>query len=325
MLWMFLKEEGLAKKKRNIDWAGATLFTFGITALLFALLTGGVKYAWTSPLILGLLAAGIVLLALFLWLETRVPEPMLPLGLFRIPAITVSNLAGFLSSALLIGLNVYLPLWVQGVSGKGATGAGLVLLPMSIGWPLGATLGGRLMLRTGPRRTAFVGLLLILSGTVWLANVEPGWSHWHLYAIMLVTGFGFGFVTTVMTVIVQSSVGWNLRGVATASNTLLRTLGQTLGVAVFGMLFNHWIAAELATRPEKSGISPARFNALLNPHGMKTLEGKELAAMRDVLAYGIHHLFMALVVLALATLAVTLLFPARRPEMHDAPGNLKRA
>jgi EmrB/QacA subfamily drug resistance transporter len=324
MLWIFLHEEGDVRK-RKIDYLGVFTFSIAVASLLFALSTGGTIYPWGSATIISLLLAGILFLFLFIWVEMKAAEPMLPLELFKIPSILVSNLAAFLASSILIAINVYLPLWVQGVHGRGATGSGLTLLPMSIGWPVGATIGGRLMLRIGPRKTAVMGLILILAGNVSLAFMGETTPEWILSAIMLIIGFGFGFSMTVYTVIVQSSVGWNLRGAATASNTFLRSLGQTIGVAVFGTLFNHYMNVFMTGHPRAKNVNLSNLNRLLDPHSIKQIPPAVMETMREALVYGLHHIFIILVVISILTLLFVLRLPSSKPEAVTVSRDLKEA
>ncbi|MBA4543418.1 MULTISPECIES: MDR family MFS transporter [Thermoactinomyces] len=324
MLWIFLREEG-DSRERKIDYLGVLTFSIAVASILFALSTGGTVYSWGSAIIIGLFLVGILFLLIFIWVEFKAEEPMLPLELFKIPSILVSNLAALLSSGILIALNVYLPLWVQGVHGRGATGSGLTLLPMSIGWPIGATLGGRLMLKVGPRKTAVLGLILILAGNVSLAFISQTTPDWVLSVIMLIIGFGFGFSMTVYTVIVQSSVGWNLRGAATASNTFLRSLGQTIGVAVFGTLFNHYMKVFMMGHAEVKNINVSDLNRLLDPHNIGQIPSSVMKTMREALVYGLHHIFLILVGIAVLALLFVFRLPSSKPEAVAVSKDLKEA
>jgi MFS family permease len=147
LITVFFHETVELKKDRKIDYLGAITFTIGISTLLYALLNAGPgqKYACNLTAIYTLFAVAVVFIVLFGYIETKVGEPMLPPSLFKIPVILVSNLIGFLASAVLIGVNVYLPMWIQTILGHSATSSGLTLMPMSIAWPLGATFAGRYM------------------------------------------------------------------------------------------------------------------------------------------------------------------------------------
>lgn len=233
----YLKEEKV-RRKAQIDVAGVLLFAAGMGALLFGLSTGGQNLEWTSPLLIATLSVAVILLVLFFFVERRAPEPMLPLGLFSNRNIAVSTGANLLVSTLIIGLSTYVPLWVQGVSGKSAAISGLLLAPMSVGWMFGSIAGGRMILKAGSRRTAMLGLIMIAAGAIGLAFLTGESSQLLLLCLMLVCGVGFGYSSTVFTIIAQSSVAYEQRGASTALNAFTRSLGQTVGVAIFGSWLN---------------------------------------------------------------------------------------
>jgi EmrB/QacA subfamily drug resistance transporter len=235
MVWLFL-HESFEKRKKHIDYKGALVFTISMSALLFALLNLQ-KYGWSSLFIIGLIGLFSMSFLLFIYLQQKTPEPILPLSLFKMRAISVSNSANFLLGTILIGLIVYLPMWVQGVLGGTPTNAGFALTALSLGWPLGASIGGRLMVTRGARTIALIGITFIFLGTLWLAFLQPTDPYWFLFPIMALMGLGFGFSITTFVVTIQSSVEWNMRGVAMATNSFLGTLGQTIGTAVHGSIF----------------------------------------------------------------------------------------
>lgn len=271
----FLHETMIEKTKKTIDYWGAALFTISMGSLLFALMSGGQLYAWDSVEIISLFIVAVVFLIAFLVVENKAKEPMLPLSLFRIPVIAVSNAVGFVASGVLIGVNVYLPIWIQTLLGHSATSSGLTLMPMSFAWPLASTLAGRLMYRIGSKTTAVFGAVLIVAGSAWLLLVRTGSPYWYFVGVMIVIGFGMGCSFTPLTVLVQSAVGWNLRGAATASNTFSRSLGQTVGVAVFGTVFNN----------------------TLNKDGM---------------ARGLHVVYILVFAISIVTLLISALLPSHR-------------
>lgn len=239
----FLKEQ-FQKQKKRIDYLGAATFTVTISSLLYALLSGGEEYAWDSPVIIGLFAVSAVFLVLFLWIESRSPEPMIPLAIFRDRVISVSNLSGFLAFTISSGVTIYAPIWIQNVLGHSATSSGLMVMPMSIAWPLASNIVGRLMYKIGAKASVVCGAFIVACGAAWLTALQIGSPYGFWVCILSLIGFGMGFVVTPTTVIVQSSVGWELRGVATSTISLLRSLGQTVGVAVFGTIYNRYVIGE---------------------------------------------------------------------------------
>ncbi|EHQ89636.1 MDR family MFS transporter [Desulfosporosinus youngiae] len=280
LVFSFLHETALEKTKKSIDYLGTALFTISMGSLLFALISGGQFYAWSSVEIISLFIVALVFLLAFLIVETKAKEPMLPLSLFKIPVIAVSNAVGFVASGVLIGVNVYLPVWIQSLLGHSATSSGLTLMPMSFAWPLASTLAGRFMYRIGSKATAVFGAVMIMAGSAWLLLINPGSPYWYLVGIMVVIGFGMGCSFTPLTVLVQSAVGWNLRGAATASNTFSRSLGQTVGIAALGTVFNN----------------------TLNQRGM---------------AQGLHMVFILVFATSVITLLTSALLPSHRRVMAN--------
>ncbi|OIJ12846.1 MFS transporter [Anaerobacillus arseniciselenatis] len=281
-------EEKIEKRKRSIDYGGAITFIIGASALLYALLSGGNEIAWNDSIMIVLFGVAFVFLFIFIIVQLKVKEPMVPFHLFKNRHLLIVNLSGLLLGAILIGLTAYLPLWVQGVLLLAATASGLTLIPMSLGWPLGAFISGRIIVRVGTKPISLVGVILIALGTFALTFITSTTSNVFLVIVMFFIGLGFGLSFTVFTVIVQSSVDWNNRGAAASSNAFLRTLGQTLGIAVLG--------------------------AVLNQHiGGHTNNGTNVAP--ELLAAGLHSVFIILAVIAtVCAILVATFLPKEQPK-----------
>ncbi|TDL52888.1 DHA2 family efflux MFS transporter permease subunit [Paenibacillus dendritiformis] len=312
-VWMIAKlfHEKVEKKDKPIDYAGAATFSIGMTALLFAIITGGQNIAWTSPWMFTLLGLAAVFLIWFYRIEKTAQEPMVPFQLFRNKDIAISNLVGFLVSSVLIGINSYMPLWIQGVMGHSATSSGMALTPMSIGWLIGSIIGGRMLIKSGPRLTSSLGMTLIAAGSIWLASITGATSMWVIVALMTVSGLGFGFSITVFTIIVQSSVDWNMRGASTALNTFVRTLGQTIGIAALGTFLNERIASMVrqAGPDIASRISDDDLNKLLNPESASQLAPDVMNSLRTFLETGLENVFLVMAAVAVICLGCTLMMP----------------
>ncbi|WP_269449048.1 MDR family MFS transporter [Ferroacidibacillus organovorans] len=320
LLWFFLHEK-FERKSHRIDILGALLFLCGISSLLYAILSGGQTLAWNSPLLIVLLTSSAVLLALFLFVESRAKEPMLPLSLFHLPGIAIANLASLFGAAMLIAMSVYIPLFVQGIMGQSATSAGLTLTPMSIGWPLGAAVGGRIMFRIGPRITSVLGAFLLVLGCAWLSLLPMGTSQWPFILIMVIVGFGFGFAFTAFTILVQSAVDWQMRGTSTGTNQFMRNIGQTLGIALFGLWLNDTVAKKL--------MNPALFRVthgnagtlgrLLNPAVASHFNASFVQSMRAVLYDGLHAVFIMVIAVSIIVFVLTFFLPTKFPEQMHSP------
>ncbi|HWO78685.1 MAG TPA: MDR family MFS transporter [Bacillus sp. (in: firmicutes)] len=294
-MWMIGKhfKETLEKKKRQIDYGGAVTFTIAITALLFALLSmnkeEGTGIVFSEAQLAALFGTAFVFFSVFFLIQWKHPEPMMPLKLFQNKDVSISTAGAFLTSVILIGLTAYLPLWTQNVLGMGATSAGFTIMPLSLGWPVGAMLCSRFIPRFGTKFVVLLGGSLIALGSFLLTFITPETSLWLIALIILITGFGFGFTSTIFTVVTQSSVAKNNRGSAGSLNTLLRTLGQTIGVAIFG----------------------AALNFVIHLHNMD--QTNETAVMAE----GLHFVFVIAAMISVISLLVTSMIPNRQAEQYE--------
>jgi len=282
-------DEHIESRKHSIDYLGAGLLATGGTLLLLGLLEGGVRWEWGSAAGLTVFVAAAVLLGAFVVVESRTPEPVLPLWIFQRRVLNASNSGAFIVGVLVLGLTSYVPLYAQGVLGHGALAAGLALAAMTIGWPIAASTSGRFYLTIGFRRTVLMGALFVIVGAALLLPVSADSALWALALPCFVMGIGFGYVASPGVIVAQSSVGWQHRGVATGTNMFSRSMGSAVGVAVFGAIVNSRVAGGTTT-----GTS---------------LDLAQLSA--TVLAPAVHAVFTCSAVVALALLLSGLLMPHR--------------
>src|SRR5690625_1313477 len=232
--------EQLGKEKQTIDYAGIFVFAVGMGSFLYALNILKAQKQLTGSLMIFFLITAICL-GLFLWIESKTKEPMLPLTLFKNRFLTVAYSVLFLFGFILVTISFYIPLWVQGVTNLNATLSGIAMLPMSLTWPFGAMLIGRWIEKISIVHNAMIGLGMILIGCIGLLFFQTSTTIPWMMVNTAVLGIGFGLTSTLFTVIVQSAVEWNLRGVAMGSMSLMRNLGQTVGIAVSGL----WLSEQL--------------------------------------------------------------------------------
>jgi EmrB/QacA subfamily drug resistance transporter len=320
LVTMFL-HESFKRQSKKIDYWGALVFTAAISSLLYALLNGGSKYAWGSSTIISLFIVTFIGIGVFLWIEAKVEEPMLPLSLFKIPVIAVSNIVGFLISFVLIGVNVYLPMWIQTILNHSATSSGLTLMPMSFAWPLASTLAGRYMYKIGSKLTSLIGVILVVLGTAWTLSIQLESPYWYFVGLMIVIGLGMGYTVTPTTVLIQSAVGWQMRGAATASNTFVRSLGQTIGITILGSLFNS-STSKYAVAHIQGGTHAGNITSLLQSSGGQSAAMAKIpSAMRELinqtLAHALHQIFIVIFIIAVATLIATLFLPSHQKVMEQ--------
>ncbi|HET6632825.1 MAG TPA: MDR family MFS transporter [Rhodanobacteraceae bacterium] len=309
----FLHEQAPAHRHR-IDYAGALLMFGAGGALIFGLLQGGRAWPWLSPASGIVFGTALLLAAITVWVERRASEPIMPGWLWRHRVLAGTNLSMVCMGLMMMGPNAYLPTFVQSVLGLGAIAAGFVLASMSLGWPLASSLSGRVYLRIGFRDTALAGnALMILAALAFLALPESG-SVWLLVLDQAVLGAGFGLLSTPLLVGVQSAVGWRQRGVVTGANMFSRYLGQSLGAALFGAIFNAGIGTALADAPTSlRGQLPARVNdviAGLHGHRLTTAAGDYL---RRGIYVATHHVYLGVAVVAVLALVAVLLTPRHFP------------
>lgn len=315
LLLVFLKEDR-RQGRPQLDYLGSATLTLGVGALLLALLQGGAYLSWTSPAILGLFTLALVSLAGFVWVERRAPEPMLPLDLFHNRIITVAVIGNFLAGAVMIGASSYVPLFVQGVLGGTAINAGAALAPMSIGWPIGSIICGRILLRVGYKRLAALGMLFQIGAAAMLLTLHPATTRPFVSAVSFVMGLGLGFCTTAFIVFVQAAVGWGRRGVATAAVQFMRTLGSTVGMALTGTALNALLAIRvLATGDHLSAT--ATINRLMDPLQRHLIPPEQVAPLRAALADALHGTFWLILAFAVAGLVSIFWLPAYTPKEHS--------
>ena len=230
--------------RARIDVLGAALLGAGLTAILLITTWGGREYAWGSPEIVGLAVAAVVLLAGFYAQERRAPEPVLPLRLFREPVFDVVSATLFLTTCAFFAAIVFLPLFLQRVTGASAVESGLQLLPLLLAGTLSTAVIGRVVTRTG-RYKVFpaIGLGLMAIGLFLLSRLDETSSHATIALAMVVFGLGFGMVSQLLVLAIQNAVDRRDIGIATASANLFRSLGGSVGAALFGAIFASRVSA----------------------------------------------------------------------------------
>ena len=290
--------EGFKKERHRIDIAGAALLSAAIIALFFGFLLLGEN----NPATLASLLVSAGFLAAFYVVEKKAAEPIIPFDVFT-RTNTIVNIVSFLASAVLIAINVYMPLYIQNVLGLSATVSGLAMAPMSITWLIGSVYVGKAIPRFGEKSVIAASSLVIAAGcllTPTLGLNSP------LFLVIIYTSFmgiGFGVGFTTITIVVQMSVDYNKRGAATASNSLVRTLGQTIGISIFGSIFNLAIVKYL-TGAGFEGIDAGNLYSSGDINNAAYLDQVRLSQVS-----GLHIIFAAAILTALASLILSFFLP----------------
>jgi MFS family permease len=310
LLWMYLPG-GTHGREARLDWAGAALLAGTVVTIMLIATWGGSRYGWGSAQILGLIAAALVLLAAFVARERATTAPLLPLRLFGDRVFTVVAAAAFVATLSLFAAIVFLPVFLQLVTGASATGSGLLTLPLLAASAVSTIGAGRIMSRTGRYKVfPVIGLAAMSAGLLLFSTLGAGGSRLTAALFMVVFGAGFGLVTQILMVAIQNAVSPREIGTATAAANLFRALGGSVGVAVYGAVFaaglRHWLPLELHGRVPRgitaTGIqaTPGRIHALAPSiqHGIANAVGNSL-----------HDVFLVAAPIALAGFVIALLLP----------------
>jgi EmrB/QacA subfamily drug resistance transporter len=252
--WLLVTKfhERIERRSHRIDWLGGALLTTGSAALLLALIEGGAAWAWDSPQSVGAFVAAAVLLGAFVAVETRAPEPVLPLWVLSRRLLGTTALIAVGVGVLLMGITTYVPTFLEAELGVSPLASGLALAALTLGWPISASQAGRVYLRIGFRWTTTIGAAVGVLGTASLALGSRTPSLALVAVSCFVTGLGMGFVAAPSLIAAQSSVGWGDRGVVTGANMFARSTGSAVGVAALGALVNSVMrGADPFTAPER--------------------------------------------------------------------------
>jgi EmrB/QacA subfamily drug resistance transporter len=291
----------------RIDFLGAGLLAGSVTSLLLALVWGGETYPWGSATIVSLVAASALLGALFFVQERRAAEPVLPLRLFSNNIFSVGSLLGFVVGMAMFGGIVYLPLFLQVVVGVSATNSGLLLVPLMMGIIVMSVVSGRLITRTGRYKVFPVsGTALIVLGFIMLSRLDVNATNGQTTIAMIVMGLGVGAVMQVVVLAIQNAVEARDLGIATSASQFFRSIGGTVGVAVFGAILNNRLAANLERLlPPGAAETFSTGELTSSPEAIRALPPDILLVVRESVANSLHVVFTVGIPIAVAGFIVS--------------------
>ena len=302
-------DERIERHAHRIDYIGSFLLAAGIGAMMFVLVMAG-DLPNTTAIVLS--SAVVVLIAALIVHELRTPEPMMPLRLLRVRVIGIANAGNFASGALAMGITAFLPTYVQGAMGGSAVLAGATLGVTSLGWTVGAILGSRLVQRASYRFTAVAGGVLLVAGSSVLIGLEPGRGIWWAVTGAALVGLGFGYSNLVFVVTTQAAVGWEQRGAATASNLFMRQLGQSIGTAAFGAVFNLGLYARV---PDAGDV----VTRMMDPATRGQLTAFDIQRYSAAIAASLHGIYIILGILGFTVLLLTFALPSKLGAADPTP------
>lgn len=300
MIQMYFKEDSKTMNSK-IDFFGSFLLMMGILAILYSFQRWG--DVGMDSVVLGCFFGFLVSLILFIKWEKRVEDPIISLKLFNNRTFVIQNVVAALISGFLIGFEVYIPTWTQGILGLKASMAGFAVTPSSILWIAGSFFAGNMMAAWSPKKVLSISLFFILIGSVALGFLPIDTPFYLFLIISAVLGVGFGITITATTVTAQSLVPQSDIGVATSFNTLSRTLGQTLMISVFGIIFNTQMHKEILKTP---GTKDSMMDILINPQTADQLPQHLIPKLRGVLYQGLHGIYLAGICIVILAIFVNL-------------------
>lgn len=301
-------------RRHSLDYIGFVTLALGLSSVLLATSWGGTQYPWDSWQIVTLYAAGAVVLLAFIINEHHAEEPVLPLRLWKNPVFSLSNISNMAIAMCMFGAIFFIPVYAQGVLGVSVTNSGAILIPLSASMIVVSIIVGRLITRTGRYKALMLaGLLVMMGGYFLLTRLEYGSTQTDLTLAMIVVGLGLGAVMQTYTLVVQNATSREDLGVATSTTQLSRSLGATLGTAIFGTIMTSGMKTEIPKYlPEQALGSPQAeklsgsggVGAVLDPNTLGQLPDAIVNGIREGLAVAMHPVFVVgIPIIALAFVA----------------------
>jgi EmrB/QacA subfamily drug resistance transporter len=333
--------------KHSIDYPGGVLLILTVAPLMLALSWGGVEYPWGSTVIIAMFIVTAVALVLFIMVELHSKEPLIPLSLFKNRVVTVSSLMIFLTAAGMFGAITFIPLFFQGVLGVSATSSGNFVTPMMLGVVSGSFISGQLLSRAGGRyRIQGAAGILIMGVGMWLlSRMNVATTSGTAIRNMVIAGFGLGITMPLYTIAVQNAVPYQILGVATSTATFFRSIGGSVGLAIFGSVLNNRFAGEMSVRipadfanavpPQQLDTLMHNPQALMSPEAQSQLQGivdkigdpngtllhQVLQALRESLSFSIAHVFLYALVAVSVAFIVNLFIKEIPLRSHHSPAS----
>jgi EmrB/QacA subfamily drug resistance transporter len=293
-----------------IDYAGAGLLAVALSSITLLSDLGGTAYPWSSPMSIGLIVVSLLSLVLFVVMESRAKEPVLPMRLFRQQTFVVTSAVGLIVGFALFGSVTYFPLYLQVVKGVSPTASGMQMIPMMGGMLVTSIASGQLISRTGRYKIfPIVGTAVMTIGLFLLSRLSPHSADITASLLLLVLGVGLGLVMQVLVIAVQNAVDYRDLGVATSGATLFRLVGGSLGTAILGAIFAAQLAANLVRLTPAGTVGGSAHN--LSVQAMARLPAAARAIYADAFTESLDTVFFVATVVCAIGFVLTWLLPER--------------
>jgi EmrB/QacA subfamily drug resistance transporter len=307
--------------RHAIDIAGTLLLAGSLASAVLFTSLGGTTWAWSSPQIVVLIALTVILLPLFVYAERRAKEPILPLSLFNDHTFSLTSAVGFVVGFALFGAITYLPLYLQITKGLSPTRSGLQLVPLMGGLLVTSILSGIAISKLGRYRMFPIGgTALIAVAMVLMSQLGVGSSLTLVALYSIVLGLGLGLVMQVLVLAVQNAVLPSVMGVATSGSTMMRQVGGSIGVAIFGAIFANRLHHQLALRLPPNAVIPKTTN----PNTIRHLAPALRQAYVGGVSAALHPVFIVAAGVSIVAFLLSLMLReiplrAREPNLGAVP------
>jgi len=315
---VFFLHENVEKKHQKIDYLGCCLFLVAVLSLMVILIQGGSDWKWTSIEVISLSCVSFLFFLLFFYHQSKSKEPMFPLTFWKQRVFVNANAATLTSGMIMIGTASFLPTFVQAVMKQTPVVAGLTLTTMSIGWPLASTAAGKLIVKINYRFLSIAGGIFLLLGSLLFVLLKPAYGPWWAASASFLVGIGMGLVSTTFIVVIQNIVAWEMRGFATANHMFMRLLGSAVGAAVLGGVLNSQIKLYFQQQGKQidEAILTNISTILLNDAERSAFRPEFIHLLENGLVYGLHSVYICLLIVALITLLFIILLPKKLKEFR---------
>ena len=306
LLVVFFLKERKTSSNSTLDLKGTTCLVIFLLALMVFLqeLENGLNIV-----LLGLVVIIIVSAIIFFKAEKRAKDPIMPLDMLSSKEFTMINLITLLISGVVIGFEFYIPTWMQGINATSASVAGFAVTPSSLMWIVGSFLIGGMLGRWGIKKTYDYMLLILIIADLALILVPIYTSFWVFCLIAAFNGTAFGAITTALQVRSQVIVGRDKIGVATSFNTLMKYLGQTMMVSIYGITFNVVVAKQLSHHPN---LTQKMMNDIVSADKAKHLAANLIPGLRQVLLSGLKSVYVVSLIVIVLSLILNQLYKQKK-------------
>lgn len=306
LLVVFFLKETKTSSNSTLDLKGTTCLVIFLLALMVFLqeLENGFNL-----ILLGLLIIIVASAILFFRMEKKAKDPIMPLDMLTSKEFTMINLITLLISGVVIGFEFYIPTWMQGINGTSASVAGFAVTPSSLMWIVGSFLIGAMLGRWGIKKTYDYMLIILVVADLALIFVPIYTSFWVFCLIAAFNGTAFGAITAASQVRSQVLVGRDKIGVATSFNTLMKYLGQTMMVSIYGITFNMVVAKQLAHHPQ---LTQRMMNDIVSADKAKHLAPNLIPALRQVLLSGLKSVYVISLIVLILSLVLNQLYKQKK-------------